>query len=104
MKIDAEAARQCPGVVHVLVPADVAALGRLPLLVPHASLLAPVCSEILPQEIVSYVGQPVGVVVAESAAQAEDALAAFVPLTSERLWRRRFATKLLLQPDTTKLR
>jgi len=76
VKIDAEAARRCPGVAHVLVPADVAALGRLPLLVPHPSLLAPVCSEILPQEIVSYVGQPVALVVAESAAQAEDALAA----------------------------
>jgi carbon-monoxide dehydrogenase large subunit len=76
VKIDAEAARRCPGVVHVLVPADVVALGRFPLLVPHASLLAPVCSEILPQEIVSYVGQPVALVVAESAAQAEDALAA----------------------------
>src|SRR6266852_4874457 len=76
VKIDAEAARRCTGVVHALVPADVAALGRLPLLVPHASLLAPVCAEILPQEIVSYVGQPVVLVVAESAAQAEDALAA----------------------------
>jgi carbon-monoxide dehydrogenase large subunit len=75
--IDAEAARRCPGVVHVLVPADAAALGRLPLLVPHASLLAPVCAEILPQDIVSYVGQPVALVVAESAAQAEDALGAF---------------------------
>jgi carbon-monoxide dehydrogenase large subunit len=75
--IDAEAARRCPGVVHVLVPADVATLGRLPLLVPHASLLAPVCAEILPQDIVSYVGQPVALVVAESAAQAEDALGAF---------------------------
>jgi CO/xanthine dehydrogenase Mo-binding subunit len=63
--------------VHVLVPADVATLGRLPLLVPHASLLAPVCAEILPQDIVSYVGQPVALVVAESAAQAEDALGAF---------------------------
>jgi len=77
VKIDAEAARRCTGVVHALVPADVAALGRLPLLVPHPSLLAPVCAEILPQEIVSYAGQPVALVVAESAAQAEDALAAF---------------------------
>jgi len=75
--IDAEVARRCPGVVHVLVPADAAALGRLPLLVPHASLFAPVCAEILPQDIVSYVGQPVALVVAESAAQAEDALGAF---------------------------
>jgi carbon-monoxide dehydrogenase large subunit len=74
VKIDAGAARRCPGVVHVLVPADVAALGRLPLLVPHASLVAPACAEILPQAIVSYVGQPVALVVAESAAQAQDAL------------------------------
>jgi aerobic carbon-monoxide dehydrogenase large subunit len=72
--IDAEAARRSPGVVHVLLPADAAALGRLPLLVPHASMLAPVCSEILPQDIVSYAGQPVAVIVAESAERAADAL------------------------------
>jgi CO/xanthine dehydrogenase Mo-binding subunit len=36
-----------------------------------------VCAESLPQDIVSYVGQPVALVVAESAAQAEDALGAF---------------------------
>src|SRR5439155_1642783 len=65
-----------PGVVHVLVPKDVAALGRLPLLVPHASLVAPACPQILPQEIVSYAGQAVALVIAEGAAQAEDALEA----------------------------
>ena len=48
--------RPRPGVVHVLLPADVATLGRLPLLVPHSSLVAPVCPEILPQEVVSYSG------------------------------------------------
>src|SRR5437867_9545999 len=74
VRIDAEAARRRPGVVRVLVPADVAALGRLPLLVPHASLVAPACPEMLPQEIVSYAGQPVALVVATSAAEAEDAL------------------------------
>jgi aerobic carbon-monoxide dehydrogenase large subunit len=74
VRVDATEARRRPGVVHVLVPADVAALGRLPLLVPHASLVAPACPEILPQEIVSYAGQAVALVVAESAAQAEDAL------------------------------
>src|SRR5262249_51951805 len=72
--IDADEARRRPGVVHVVLPSDVAELGRLPLLVPHASLVAPACPEILPQHIVSYVGQPVALVVAESAAQAEDAL------------------------------
>jgi aerobic carbon-monoxide dehydrogenase large subunit len=74
--IDAERTRRCPGVVHVLLPADVAALGRLPLAVPHPSLVAPACPEVLPQQVVSYAGQPVALVVAESAAQAEDALEA----------------------------
>ena len=74
VRIDAGQARRWPGVVHVLLPADVAPLGRLPLLVPHSSLVAPVCPEILPQEIVSYSGQAVALVVAESAAGAEDAL------------------------------
>ncbi len=76
IRIEAGEARQRPGVVHVLLPADVAALGRLPLLVPHASLIAPACPEILPQQIVSYAGQPVALVVAESAAHAVDALEA----------------------------
>src|SRR3989442_423408 len=76
VRIDADGARQRPGVVHVAVPADVAVLGRLPLLVPHPSLVAPACPEILPQEIVSYAGQAVALVVAESADLAEDALAA----------------------------
>jgi aerobic carbon-monoxide dehydrogenase large subunit len=72
--VDPTQARRRPGVVHVLVPSEVAALGRLPLLVPHASLVAPACPEILPQDVVSYAGQAVALVVAESAAQAEDAL------------------------------
>ncbi|HEY7366031.1 MAG TPA: xanthine dehydrogenase family protein molybdopterin-binding subunit [Methylomirabilota bacterium] len=76
VKVDAEAARRRPGVVRVLLPADAVALGRLPLLVPHASLSAPACAEILPQERVCYAGQPVAIVVAESAAAANDALEA----------------------------
>src|SRR5882672_436456 len=84
VRVDAAPARRRPGVVHVLVPSDVAALGRLPLLVTHASLVAPACPEILrtrrvlaagspacpeilPQELVSYAGQAVALVVAESA-------------------------------------
>src|SRR5256885_14489017 len=78
VRIDAEAARRRPGVVCVLVPADVAALGRLPLLVPHSSLIAPACPEILPQEIVSYAGQPVALVGAGSAVAAADAPDALV--------------------------
>src|SRR5512145_203855 len=76
VKVDADAARRRPGVVRVLLPADAVALGRLPLLVPHASLSAPACAEILPQALVSYAGQPVAVVVAESVAAANDALEA----------------------------
>jgi carbon-monoxide dehydrogenase large subunit len=64
VSIDTQGARRHPGVVHTLVPAEVAALGRLPLLVPHQSLLAPICAEVLPQEIVSYVWQPIALVVA----------------------------------------
>src|SRR5215813_9732230 len=74
VRVDPTQARRRPGVVHVMVPADAAALGRLPLLVPHASMTAPACPEMLPQEIVSYAGQPVALVVAESAAEAQDAL------------------------------
>src|SRR5881296_2603552 len=74
VRVDSAQALRRPGVVRVLVPSDVAALGRLPLLVPHSSLVSPACPEILPQEIVSYAGQAVALLVAESAAQAEDAL------------------------------
>jgi aerobic carbon-monoxide dehydrogenase large subunit len=76
VRIDAAEARRRPGVVHVQVPADVASLGRLPLLVPHSSLVEPACAEILPQEVASYAGQAVALVVAETSAQAEDALGA----------------------------
>src|SRR6059036_863820 len=74
LRIDVAEGRRRPGVVNVVVPSDVATLPRLPLLVPHSSLVAPACPEMLPQEIVSYAGQPVALVVAESAAEAEDAL------------------------------
>src|SRR6266566_2937131 len=75
-RIDADGARKHRGVIRVVVPNDVAQLGRLPLLVPHKSLVAPACPEILPREIVSYAGQAVALVVAESADLAQDALAA----------------------------
>src|SRR5213594_3204928 len=74
VRIDVAEGRRRPGVVNVVVPSDVATLPRLPLLVPHSSLAAPACPEILPQAIVSYAGQAVALVVAESAAQAEDSL------------------------------
>jgi carbon-monoxide dehydrogenase large subunit len=76
VRVDASEARRGPGVVHVLVPADVAALPRLPMPVPHSSLTAPACPEILPQDVVSYAGQPVALVVAASPEEAADALEA----------------------------
>jgi carbon-monoxide dehydrogenase large subunit len=76
VRIDADAARRAPGVVHVMLPDEVASFDRLPLLVPHASLRNAACPELLPREIVSYPGQGVACIVAESAAQAEDALEA----------------------------
>ena len=74
VRIDADEARRRPGVVHVVVPRDVRHLERFPVPVPHPSLTNAACPEVLPQEIVSYPGQPVAVVVAETAAEAEDAL------------------------------
>src|SRR6266852_6474914 len=74
VRIDADAARRSAGVVRVLRPADVSAHERLPLRVPHSSLVNPACPELLPQDIVAYPGQAVACVVAKSAAQAEDAL------------------------------
>src|SRR5512132_2739772 len=63
VRIDADAARRGAGVVHVMLPAEVAACDRLPLLVPHSSLVNPACPELLPQAIVSYPGQAVACVV-----------------------------------------
>src|SRR5262245_36972673 len=86
VRIDADGARKRPGVVHVVVPADVAALGRLPLLVPHKSLVAPACPEILPQTSVSYAGQAVALAVTGSTELADAALSAvrveYEPLTA----------------------
>ena len=64
VRVDAAAARRSAGVVHVLRPDDVSECERLPLLVPHASLLNAACPELLPREIVSYSGQAVACVVA----------------------------------------
>jgi carbon-monoxide dehydrogenase large subunit len=77
--LDAGAARRRPGVVAVLTPAEAAGLPRFPLPVPHPSLINAICPEVLPQEAVSYVGQPVALVVAESAAAAADAAEALRP-------------------------
>src|SRR2546428_14110033 len=57
VRIDSAPARRRPGAVHVVVPSDVAALGRLPLLLPHSTLAAPPCPAIPPQAIGSYAGQ-----------------------------------------------
>src|SRR5438128_6713154 len=48
VRIDADQARRRPGVVNVVVPSEVANLGRLPFVVPHSSLIPPPGPEVLP--------------------------------------------------------
>ena len=74
VSVDGTGALARPGVVAITAPADVARFPRLPLLVPHPSLRSPACPELLPADEVSYVGQGVALVVAESRERAEDAL------------------------------
>src|SRR5256712_7139504 len=71
---DSAPALRRPGVVRVLVPADVVALGGRPLPVPPAARGARAGPETLPKEFFPNAGQAVALVVAEEAPQAEDAL------------------------------
>ena len=76
--IDAEAARALPGVLAVLSAADMPESLRdraLPLFVPNAALTQPCMPYALAKDEVCYVGQTVALVVADSRAVAEDALA-----------------------------
>jgi carbon-monoxide dehydrogenase large subunit len=75
LEVDSARALAQPGVVRVMTSDDTVALAPLPLLVPHPSLKAPACPELLPRREVSYVGQAVALVVADSREGAEDALA-----------------------------
>jgi carbon-monoxide dehydrogenase large subunit len=72
--VDADAARGLPGVRAVLTGADVAGLvAPFPILVRDGGEAAPAMHPVLARDRVRYVGEPVALVVAETAEQAADA-------------------------------
>jgi aerobic carbon-monoxide dehydrogenase large subunit len=75
VSVDLTRARTQPGVLAALAFGDLRQPQRLPMLVPHRDL-RPQMPYPLAADKVRYVGEPVAVVVAESAYQAEDALEA----------------------------
>lgn len=80
-RLDLAPARAMPGVAVVLGADDVAphvATERMPLAMPGAAIRHVVEPEILARDEVTYVGQAIALVVAESRAEAEDAAAAIV--------------------------
>jgi carbon-monoxide dehydrogenase large subunit len=75
VRINAEAARKAPGVVAVLTFADIAANAKpFPQVQPHKSLTSRLPFALV-RDVVCYAGEPVAIVVAENAYEAEDALA-----------------------------
>ena len=81
VRLDVEPARALPGVAAVLAMADIAphvVVPRMPLAMPAAAIRHVVEPEILASAEVTYVGQPIALVLAESRAQAEDAAGAIV--------------------------
>ncbi len=79
--LDLEAARAMPGVAAVLGAADIAphvATERMPLAMPAAAIRHVVEPEILARDEVTYVGQAIALVLAESRALAEDAAGAIL--------------------------
>ncbi len=74
--IDLTAARDMPGVVAVFSAADIGTLPRIPMRQEPMPQLKPFEQPVIAESKVRYVGEPVAVVVADSAARAEDALAA----------------------------
>ena len=76
-KIDTDAARAQPGVAAVITAADIGAkVPTIPLRQEPLPVLQQYQQPVIAQHKVRYVGEPVAVVVAESAALAEDALEA----------------------------
>lgn len=87
LDVDVSAALDLPGVVAVFTHEDLAGpfAERLPLLVPHDGLVAPMTQHALAAGEVSYAGQTIAMVVAQDRYVAEDAAGAVVvtyePLT-----------------------
>jgi carbon-monoxide dehydrogenase large subunit len=76
--IDVAAARARPGVVAVITAADIGALPTIPLRQEPLPALQQYQQPVIAHRKVRYVGEPLAVVVAESAALAEDALEAIL--------------------------
>jgi len=78
--IDRSAAGAMPGVHAVYTMADFAAIsgGPMPPMAPHPLLKTPITCRPLTDDEVRYAGEPIAIVLAESRARAEDALAAIV--------------------------
>ena len=73
--VDTAAALAMPGVNAILTAADIGAIPIIPFRRPNPTI-APYAQPVIAEEIVRYVGEPLGVVLAEDAARAEDAAAA----------------------------
>ena len=75
--IDTAAALKCPGVRAVITAKDIAGLGEIPVITMRQELLPefkPYQQPVIAHDKVRYVGEPLAVVIADSAALAEDAL------------------------------
>jgi carbon-monoxide dehydrogenase large subunit len=77
-RVEASAARAMPGVRAVYTAADFATIadGPMPLMAPHPLLKTPITCPPLAIAEVRYAGEPTAMVLADSRAEAEDALAA----------------------------
>ena len=77
-RLDLAAARACPGVHAAYAMADFAAIasGAIPPMAPHPLIKTPITYPPLAGEEVCYVGECIAMVLAETRAEAEDALAA----------------------------
>jgi carbon-monoxide dehydrogenase large subunit len=91
--IDPAAALACPGVHAVITAADIGApVPRIPIRLQPLPVLEPFHQPVIAYDKVRYVGEPIAVALAESAALAEDALAEIrieiEPLPAMGEWRR----------------
>jgi carbon-monoxide dehydrogenase large subunit len=72
--IDTAAARAMPGVYAVITAADIGAIPRIPLRLANLPEFKNYLQPVIAADKVRYVGEPLAVIVAETRAQAEDAL------------------------------
>jgi carbon-monoxide dehydrogenase large subunit len=75
-RIDAGAARSCPGVHAVITASDLGAVPVIPMRQERLPQFEPYLQPVLARDKVRYVGEPLALVIADSAPRAEDALEA----------------------------